>query len=177
MNYRITPAGAGKTASIYSKAESYWDHPRRCGENLPIEYNAVPVIGSPPQVRGKLSGVNGINDNYWITPAGAGKTYLRYYLTFYDKDHPRRCGENAAMDVNVLAAAGSPPQVRGKPVSSETVFKRRRITPAGAGKTLKYDGEFIIYQDHPRRCGENLEYVGNVCSETGSPPQVRGKPV
>ena len=51
-------------------------------------------MGSPPQVRGKPVDLTDVNDNDRITPAGAGKT--------------------AAMDVNVLAAAGSPPQVRGK---------------------------------------------------------------
>ena len=50
---RITPAGAGKTISTAEKAIARWDHPRRCGENLPAPEKETAYPGSPPQVRGK----------------------------------------------------------------------------------------------------------------------------
>ena len=51
--YRITPAGAGKTFKIWTSLAVYKDHPRRCGENLlPLSFLAS-FLGSPPQVRGK----------------------------------------------------------------------------------------------------------------------------
>ena len=34
--YRITPAGAGKTAANFGGVEIARDHPRRCGENYCI---------------------------------------------------------------------------------------------------------------------------------------------
>ena len=50
-----------------------------------------------------------------------------------------------------------------------------RITPAGAGKTLLLLLCSLLFQDHPRRCGENgdLHLWNN--GFRGSPPQVRGK--
>ena len=52
--YRITPAGAGKTAIVIIIYALIWDHPRRCGENNPHREQYHTTLGSPPQVRGKL---------------------------------------------------------------------------------------------------------------------------
>ena len=52
-----------------------------------------------------------------------------------------------------------------------------RITPAGAGKTVVFDGDASYRQDHPRRCGENEWADLNNKVGIGSPPQVRGKRV
>ena len=52
---------------------------------------------------------------------------------------------------------GSPPQVRGKLEDKMRVYIESRITPAGAGKTHGYGQTRRRGQDHPRRCGENLE--------------------
>ena len=54
--------------------------------------------------------------------------------------------------------------------------KRSRITPAGAGKTYRCPSGFSAHEDHPRRCGENLNPTGRNFTIQGSPPQVRGKP-
>ena len=66
--------------------------------------------------------------------------------------------------------------MRGKPLISHLGKHAKRITPAGAGKTLRRTHLFNVQWDHPRRCGENRDelYVG--CPQGGSPPQVRGKP-
>ena len=110
-----------------------------------------------------------------ITPAGAGKTQPKVEIHHGQRDHPRRCGENRADIGNTLAASGSPPQVRGKPGHGRLSFALYRITPAGAGKTMCVTIRTKTPQDHPRRCGENLEQVVNVQQVAGSPPQVRGK--
>ena len=52
----ITPAGAGKTTLLPSRTFAAQDHPRRCGENVKKACKAAGLPGSPPQVRGKLSG-------------------------------------------------------------------------------------------------------------------------
>ena len=151
----ITPAGAGKTYRRSWIANYEEDHPRRCGENLPIHHSHLQYLGSPPQVRGK----RGIKDDealeYRITPAGAGKT--------------------ARKNGNRQNKYGSPPQVRGKLHGSKSVYRYYRITPAGAGKTIMLLENEIPQQDHPRRCGENFYSVGLAAYDTGSPPQVRGK--
>ena len=91
---RITPAGAGKTIMLALALHIHQDHPRRCGENRPIQRFSRFHPGSPPQVRGKLVG-SVFNDGvYRITPAGAGKTPRRMDVHLLGWDHPRRCGEN-----------------------------------------------------------------------------------
>ena len=51
-------------------------------------------------------------------------------------DHPRRCGENITDVQTGYSRQGSPPQVRGKQHDLAIELADRRITPAGAGKTL-----------------------------------------
>ena len=153
----ITPAGAGKTlipVYYYAKEE---DHPRRCGENV----LAVAVAACKRR----------------ITPAGAGKTSLKPSNSPQRWDHPRRCGENLSQSNSGIGESGSPPQVRGKPDKQKPVRLKRRITPAGAGKTSNSSANSTANTDHPRRCGENFATVGKTLKIYGSPPQVRGKPV
>ena len=90
-----------------------------------------------------------------ITPAGAGKTRHKADHDKRPEDHPRRCGENAASTAFMLAASGSPPQVRGKR-SGTNIYSS-------------------VGSDHPRRCGENEMQVITARVSEGSPPQVRGK--
>ena len=90
-----------------------------------------------------------------ITPAGAGKTVTTGVEGKMYEDHPRRCGENTPGGDAAFARAGSPPQVRGKPSFYRAHVQKDRITPAGAGKTFSEVTNEQMYQDHPRRCGEN----------------------
>ena len=92
----ITPAGAGKTNQQFRQRNRTEDHPRRCGENLPLLTAARYFLGSPPQVRGKHISKSPFFPSSRITPAGAGKTspYPTGFRLFWD--HPRRCGENAS---------------------------------------------------------------------------------
>ena len=71
-----------------------------------------------------------------ITPAGAGKTFIKWGLRHTIRDHPRRCGENAECDLLYIDDLGSPPQVRGKLCQLRGGTLAHRITPAGAGKTF-----------------------------------------
>ena len=72
-----------------------------------------------------------------ITPAGAGKTKMFNSNIKVKLDHPRRCGENYLFRFYMTPSEGSPPQVRGKPVTSALIAIAVRITPAGAGKTVR----------------------------------------
>ena len=172
---RITPAGAGKTDDFSPDFIKRRDHPRRCGENSQCLPMSPTTLGSPPQVRGKPQ-VQGVTAVYTgITPAGAGKTCIAGYLRNRNADHPRRCGENPNLQNMLIYFAGSPPQVRGKPRKKTDAELRRRITPAGAGKTAAKDIFFCLPRDHPRRCGENHGGDAQCIYLQGSPPQVRGK--
>ena len=50
---RITPAYAGKSAEVPAAFPRQGDHPRVCGEKCAGEKPDVPVVGSPPRMRGK----------------------------------------------------------------------------------------------------------------------------
>ena len=132
-------------------------------------------LGSPPQVRGKQDNPPTVLPEAGITPAGAGKTSICAVRQADTEDHPRRCGENLTTFPQSSASAGSPPQVRGKHPPHFNASRRRRITPAGAGKTGRFGFSVIFKQDHPRRCGENDGKWGKKSQFAGSPPQVRGK--
>ena len=131
----ITPAGAGKTGFAELTGDDAKDHPRRCGENPVIAYICSRVLGSPPQVRGKLKAISLRGRTHRITPAGAGKTQTGTPLGVFLRDHPRRCGENCKYIFAPIDRLGSPPQVRGKHNVRSHARRRIRITPAGAGKT------------------------------------------
>ena len=110
-----------------------------------------------------------------ITPAGAGKTVKEPFLLSRIEDHPRRCGENLYEFRVREYYAGSPPQVRGKRSQCKSFSLLSRITPAGAGKTIRRIRSLANTEDHPRRCGENLRFYHTSRGILGSPPQVRGK--
>ena len=131
----ITPAGAGKTLPRPTSSATFWDHPRRCGENCLKKSESRKKTGSPPQVRGKQVRTRTNAFCNRITPAGAGKTCLCWALRRNYWDHPRRCGENDRSHVKMRCCIGSPPQVRGKPRARFLLSFRLGITPAGAGKT------------------------------------------
>ena len=65
--------------------------------------------------------------------------------------------------------------MRGKPLKYLMVFKRERITPADAGKTIILLVYCELYKDHPRGCGENQFLIRILTILIGSPPRMRGK--
>ena len=112
-------------------------------------------LGSPPQVRGKPGKSPKSGTGGRITPAGAGKTGWKRIPRGKNRDHPRRCGENAGTERYYQHRPGSPPQVRGK----------------RCNLLYRHSGLW----DHPRRCGENFKLYCLSIRIAGSPPQVRGK--
>ena len=91
--FGITPAYAGKRDFRKVKASGIEDHPRLCGEKDSPLLNSTLILGSPPPMRGKDS--RGILSDLLcrITPAYAGKSYDSIRKGFFQKDHPRLCGE------------------------------------------------------------------------------------
>ena len=85
------------------------------------------------------------------------------------------CGEKRFVDLVKCLPSGSPPHVRGKVVSGFLVSYFRRITPACAGKSRKYEYGLREPEDHPRMCGEKDNTFIQILVDKGSPPHVRGK--
>lgn len=114
---RITPAGAGKYVGPLT--------------------TALVVPESSPLVRGIL-GENHVPTWFvGITPAGAGNTKSGVYGVDHARNHPRWCGEYTKSIFPAAMSRESPPLVRGIPLAQYCAKGRQRITPAGAGNTLK----------------------------------------
>ena len=73
----ITPAYAGKSLSVPTHGSRPGDHPRVCGEKLPIQPLIGLLVGSPPRVRGKGGFGFPVGLSLGITPACAGKSVRR----------------------------------------------------------------------------------------------------
>ena len=65
--------------------------------------------------------------------------------------------------------------MRGKELTHATLQTSNRITPAYAGKRPVPSTNVMIFEDHPRLCGEKPIYQHRSPEYLGSPPPMRGK--
>ena len=144
---RITPARTGKHVITPEKAAAWvgspprtgitfagtWlaparpDHPRVCGEHSQTGRPTVSVIGSPPRVRGTPEHDVDRVPHVRITPACAGSTPRPAGCWCLPADHPRAYGEHVRCPTAVSISTGSPPRVRGAPLT--TCDPRRLLEP------------------------------------------------
>ena len=156
---RITPAYAGKRQNVWQKSPEPRDHPRLCGEKSPCRKCTKICGGSPPPMRGKETGATGATSSIGITPAYAGKSSGDRGRCNVFRDHPRLCGEKWRESISTKYVRGSPPPMRGKGMRTIKAFPDRRITPAYAGKSMRYACAGASEQDHPRLCGEKVDFL------------------
>ena len=144
----ITPACAGKTCPRQRAWLRRPDHPRMRGEDVlrPVRVPFQP--GSPPHARGRRATSGRLRRSRRITPACAGKTSYGAVRHTGDQDHPRMRGEDAAGTMKSRSNDGSPPHARGRPNSPALRLGQRRITPACAGKTVRFPRESgkVVFQ-------------------------------
>ena len=133
------------------------------------------IYGSPPRMRGKGEGREQKALRKWITPAYAGKSTPINESSFTKRDHPRVCGEKTICGEWPQTFGGSPPRMRGKEKVGEVNTYEKRITPAYAGKSVRWSGLRGSDRDHPRVCGEKFYSRHSVHTAGGSPPRMRGK--
>ena len=91
--FRITPAYAGKSSRYGLFCAENKDHPRLCGEKRHFALLWLPVVGSPPPMRGKAKTGDCDRIEGRITPAYAGKSFSSFVVYIITQDHPRLCGE------------------------------------------------------------------------------------
>ena len=91
-----------------------------------------------------------------ITPAHAGKSKSKAAVSLAIEDHPRTCGEKTYGGNNYEMPQGSPPHMRGKVTLKGLLHITSGITPAHAGKRVKWRKQEGGGKDHPRTCGEKV---------------------
>ena len=89
-------------------------------------------------MRGKVSLIGFATRVKRITPAHAGKSNRSWSEGGLTGDHPRTCGEKHLHLSTIFQHSGSPPHMRGKAEHFYTFIKLIRITPAHAGKRIRY---------------------------------------
>ena len=171
----ITPAYAGKSPLRAVFWCRHRDHPRVCGEKRTQAHPAKTGLGSPPRMRGKETPDQGIDQEFGITPAYAGKRLAFLESTAIMQDHPRVCGEKDSAPLDMDCIRGSPPRMRGKGRTSIIPHPQGGITPAYAGKSGTGSGPAPGPKDHPRVCGEKQKGILHKDMYQGSPPRMRGK--
>ena len=114
QHHGITPAHAGKRFSSIKSVKILRDHPRPCGEKSSEFANSLLHMGSPPPMRGKVEFPTYLAYFLRITPAHAGKSFLRCLQVWFARDHPRPCGEKFTASKAEHEKLGSPPPMRGK---------------------------------------------------------------
>ena len=155
----ITPACAGKRTRRLQMRQDERDHPRVCGEKPTSCPVGSGMLGSPPRVRGKVTKYVCKPQGVGITPACAGKSIGGSDANKCPWDHPRVCGEKAAIFLAVCVPIGSPPRVRGKEIAHPFAGVISGITPACAGKRMAFAGLVHNRRDHPRVCGEKTKKI------------------
>ena len=145
---RITPACAGKTPSRRGRSPRRRDHPRMRGEDPVGGFEASKNHGSPPHARGRPADALRHRRCRRITPACAGKTVPSRYTLGSKPDHPRMRGEDVAVLTFQCLESGSPPHARGRPIWESVTPGLFRITPACAGKTVRFPRESgkVVFQ-------------------------------
>ncbi len=134
-HFRISPAHAGNTASLTTRARAAADQPRTCGEYA-RRHGANPRQGgSAPHMRGIHFTVMGYSKNGGISPAHAGNTWSRHRYRDVDRDQPRTCGEYILGPIGGLEQAGSAPHMRGILAGGVDDSHAVGISPAHAGNT------------------------------------------
>ena len=145
-----------------------------CGEQANRRNSRTKGMGSPPRVRGTESGAGMTGQGNRITPACAGNSGLIAAGMAYLEDHPRVCGEQCLISLELNIIKGSPPRVRGTEHHGCNAFHSIRITPACAGNRSASPEVIKLNRDHPRVCGEQLASQPDSNPAKGSPPRVRG---
>ena len=147
-----------------------------CGKDyLPMPHWYA-ARGSPPRVRERPASLGIYPDTFRITPACAGKTSSKMYISLYVRDHPRVCGKDVLRYLRPKSSEGSPPRVRERHLCNFLYLFAHRITPACAGKTAFRVDIVRTTWDHPRVCGKDSPHHRKNRLYSGSPPRVRERP-
>ena len=158
----IIPAYAGNTWYHQFSYLHGRDHPRVCGEHLPLTVFIHSRMGSSPRMRGTRGPRREPVHRRGIIPAYAGNTRRARPADPAGRDHPRVCGEHEFTDCTMAKYGGSSPRMRGTLDPAHPEIDQTGIIPAYAGNTGRWPPFRHRPWDHPRVCGEHgCAYVAN----------------
>ncbi|SUI27232.1 Domain of uncharacterised function (DUF2825) [Salmonella enterica subsp. enterica serovar Derby] len=109
-------------------------------------------------------------------PAGAGNTPSASSPALDISVYPRWRGEHASGVAYKERLNGLSPLARGTPSRWQTVGKKRRFIPAGAGNTPSQPPASCLISVYPRWRGEDCIGVENIKFNAGLSPLARGTP-
>ena len=170
----IIPARAGSRHSQGASWQPLGDHPRACGEQRSAEFLAPWSPGSSPRVRGAARVHRRNERRPGIIPACAGSRLGGRCPVGPERDHPRVCEEQGAVERIRGLFPGSSPRVRGAAQLLRQGPHVPGIIPARAGSRRSRRRTSTSARDHPRAGGEQ-EWRHTLSFGTqGSSPRMRG---
>ena len=95
----------------------------------------LPVHGTPPRARGRLSDLSTLDLPGRNTPACAGTTHCRLAGLGGIEEHPRVRGDDGPLNRTSGALHGTPPRARGRRFIAARYWVFYGNTPACAGTT------------------------------------------
>ena len=172
---RNIPAYAGKTGRSGAAGAVAKEHPRVCGENISKFAPSRLRCTTSPRMRGKHFLIVDPCAGDGNIPAYAGKTLQLQPDQVILEEHPRVCGENCPRLLAACGITGTSPRMRGKLPAPRTLRNLHRNIPAYAGKTFHCFGAWVWWWEHPRVCGENLQFACAAKPLPGNIPAYAGK--
>ena len=148
--------------------------PPRVRGLLHLISHSITPLGSPPRVRGLPRRLSSRRLSSGITPRVCGDYLARSTAELLVLGSPRVCGDYQTSISRPRARMGSPPRVRGLPRLTTRHSATPRITPACAGTTTGPAPRPTEAWDHPRVCGDYGTHLPTTPAPRGSPPRVRG---
>ena len=109
-----------------------------------------------------------------IIPARAGSRISMLRALIIGRDHPRACGEQPSCAPKSTMRMGSSPRVRGAGETAGQGIDGGGIIPARAGSRPAPWRWSSGRRDHPRACGEQVDWPAVAPRSLGSSPRVRG---
>ena len=171
---RSTPACAGRTLVRVAVMRTPPEHPRVRGADSARYGSHVGASGAPPRARGGQPAAGQRLGVLRSTPACAGRTAVAARSVPAGPEHPRVRGADVVRSPKSTFIFGAPPRARGGRRHPVDHGRRRRSTPACAGRTRWECSASCPRSEHPRVRGADATIAAHWSRTGGAPPRARG---